>query len=129
MYSATVVKTGAGFTLTVNLSGNDSESQSRAVALEYSGVGAVDQANAVTGSAAAASVSTTAATKYANELVVSTFGVDNPADNFSTITPVVGFHHPWRRISEFRRHGRSGRGQDGGHDRRSEQYLDRVARP
>ena len=91
VYSTKVVKTGAGFTLTITLSGNDSESQSRAVALEYSGVGAVDQANAATGSVAAASVSTTAATKYANELVVSTFGVDNPADDFSTITPSSGF--------------------------------------
>lgn len=91
VYSAPITKTGSAFTITVNLSGNDSASQSRAVAMEYSGVGAVDQANATTGSAATASVSTTAATKYANELVVSTFGVDNPASQFSTITPSSGF--------------------------------------
>jgi hypothetical protein len=91
VYYAPVVKTVASFTVTVTLSGNDSESQSRYVPLDYAGVGAVDQANAVTGTAAAASVSTTAATKYANELVVSSFGVDNPADNFSTITAASGY--------------------------------------
>jgi hypothetical protein len=91
VYYAQVVKTGSNFTVTVTLTGNDSESQERLVALDYTGVGAVDQANAVTGTAAAASVSTTAATKYANELVVSSFGVDNPADDFSTITASSGF--------------------------------------
>jgi hypothetical protein len=91
VYYAPVVKTVASFTVTVTLSGNDSESQSRYVPLDYTGVGAVDQANAVTGTAAAASISTTAATKYANELVVSSFGVDNPADDFSTITAASGY--------------------------------------
>jgi hypothetical protein len=91
VYYAPVVKTVASFTVTVTLSGNDSESQSRYVPLDYAGIGAVDQANAVTGTAAAASVSTTAATKYANELVMSSFGVDNPADNFSTITAASGY--------------------------------------
>jgi hypothetical protein len=91
VYYAPVVKTVTSFTVTVTLSGNDSESQSRYVPLDYTGIGAVDQANAVTGTAAAASVSTTAATKYANELVVSSFGVDNPASNFSTITAASGY--------------------------------------
>jgi MSHA biogenesis protein MshQ len=91
VYYAPVVKTVASFTVTVTLSGNDSASQSRYVPLDYTGIGAVDQANAVTGTAAAAAVSTTAATKYANELVVSSFGVDNPADNFSTITAASGY--------------------------------------
>ncbi|MGO9988123.1 MAG: DUF6701 domain-containing protein [Steroidobacteraceae bacterium] len=91
VFSAPVTKTGANFTITLNMPGNDGESQSRAVALEFSGLGTVDQANAVTGTAAAASVSTTAATKYASELVVSSFGVDNPADNFSSIAPSAGY--------------------------------------
>ncbi len=91
VFSAPVMSTGAGFKVTVNMPGNDSVSQSRAVALEYSGIGAVDKTNAVTGTAGAASVATATATSYANELVVSAFGVDNPADNFSSIAPSAGF--------------------------------------
>ena len=91
VYSTQVVKTGANFTVTVNMAGNDNQSQSRAVVLEYSGVGAVDQTNAVTGTAAAASVATTQATKFANELVVSSFGINNPADNFSSISASAGY--------------------------------------
>jgi MSHA biogenesis protein MshQ len=86
-----VTKTGTGFKLTINLPGNDGSSQIRAVALEYSGVGAVDQTNAVTGTSAAASVATTSATSFANELVVSTFGIDNPADNFTSISASAGY--------------------------------------
>jgi MSHA biogenesis protein MshQ len=91
VYSAPVAKTGANFTVTVNMAGNDSESQSRAVVLEYSGVGAVDQTNAVTGTVAAASVATLQATTLANELVVSSFGINNPADNFSSISASTGY--------------------------------------
>jgi MSHA biogenesis protein MshQ len=91
VFSAPVTKTGAGFKLTINLPGNDSSSQIRAVALEYSGVGAVDQTNAVTGTSAAASVATTSATSFANELVVSTFGINNPADNFTSISASAGY--------------------------------------
>ncbi|HMK87151.1 MAG TPA: DUF6701 domain-containing protein, partial [Steroidobacteraceae bacterium] len=91
VWSAQVVKTGGNFTVTVTLTGNDGSSQERLVALEYSGVGTVDQVNAVTGTAAVASVSTTAATKAANELVVSSFGVDNPADDFTSIAASAGF--------------------------------------
>jgi hypothetical protein len=91
VFSAPVTKTGSNFTLTINMPGNDGESQSRAVALEYSGIGAVDQTNAVTGSSAAASVATPAATAFANELVVSAFGIDNPADDFSSIAASSGY--------------------------------------
>jgi MSHA biogenesis protein MshQ len=91
VFSAPVVRTGPNFTLTINMPGNDSESQSRAVALEFSGLGAVDQTNAVTGSTAAATVSTTKTTTSANELVVSSVGVDNPADDFTSITPSSGY--------------------------------------
>jgi hypothetical protein len=91
VFSAPVTKTGASFKLTVNMPGNDGESQSRAVALEFSGVGAVDKTNAVTGSTATATVATTAATSFANELVVSALGVDNPADNFTSIAASSGF--------------------------------------
>jgi MSHA biogenesis protein MshQ len=91
VFSAPVTRTGAGFKLTINLPGNDGSSQIRAVALEYSGVGAVDQTNAVTGATAAASVATTSATSFANELVVSAFGIDNPAANFSSISASAGY--------------------------------------
>ena len=91
VFSAPVTKTGPNITVTITMPGNDSISQSRAVALEYSGIGAVDQANAVTGTSAAATVATTAATTFANELVVSSFGVDNPADKFTSITASAGY--------------------------------------
>jgi hypothetical protein len=45
-----------------------------------------DQANSATGSSAAASVSTNAATSNGNELVVSVFGIDNPASCCNTIS-------------------------------------------
>jgi MSHA biogenesis protein MshQ len=91
VFSAPVTKTGSNFVLTLNMPGNDGESQSRAVALEFSGVGAVDKTNTVTGSAAAASVATAGTTSFANELVVSAFGIDNPADDFSSITASSGY--------------------------------------
>ncbi len=91
VFSAPVTATASNLKVTVKTTGNDSSSQIEAVALEYSGVGAVDRANATTGSTAAASVATTAATNYANELVVATFGVDNPATQFSSIVPTSGY--------------------------------------
>jgi MSHA biogenesis protein MshQ len=91
IFYAPVTATGAGLTVTVNMPGNDGASQSRVVALEYAGVGALDQATATTGTSAAAQVSTPAAVAMANELVVSSFGIDNPAANFGSITPSSGF--------------------------------------
>jgi uncharacterized protein DUF6701 len=91
VFSAPVAKTGAGFKLTINLPGNDGSSQIRAVALEYSGVGAVDQTNAVTGATATATAATPMATSSANELVVSAFGINNPAANFSSISASAGY--------------------------------------
>ncbi len=91
VFSAPVAATGAGFTVTVAMPNNDSISQSRVVAIEYSGVGSIDQVATATGSAAAASVATAAAVSQPNELVVSAFGIDNPADNFASIVPSAGF--------------------------------------
>ena len=91
VFSAPVSVTGAGLTVTIQTPNNDSVSQIRAVALEYAGVGAVDQTNALTGSSASATVATPAATTYANELVVSAFGADNPADDFASITASTGY--------------------------------------
>ncbi len=91
VFSAPVSATGAGFTVTVTMPNNDSISQSRVVAIEYSGVGSIDQVATATGSAAAASVATAAAVSQPNELVVSAFGIDNPADNFSSIVPSAGY--------------------------------------
>ena len=90
VFSAPVTATGSGFKVTVTMPNNDSISQSRVVALEYAGVGSVDQTAAVTGSAAAATVATSAVA-VSNELVVSAFGIDNPAANFSSIAPSSGY--------------------------------------
>jgi len=91
IYSAIVGKTGANFTVTTTLNGNDSASQTRGVVLEYSGVGSLDQANAVTGTATSASVSTLKPTQVTNELVVADFGIDNPADLFTSISASSGY--------------------------------------
>ena len=91
VYYARVAATGPGFTVTVTMPNNDGESQSRVVAMEYSGLGALDQYATATGSAATASVATPAALAQPNELIVSAMGVDNPADAFSSITPSAGY--------------------------------------
>jgi len=91
VFYAPVTATGSGMTVTVNMPNNDSETQSRVVALEYSGVGSVDQAVTATGSSATASVATAAALAVPNELVVSAMGVDNPASLFTSITPSAGY--------------------------------------
>ncbi len=91
VFVAPVTVTSGQIKVTVTTPGNDSASQIEAVALEYSGLGPVDQRNTATGSSATATVSTPSATSYANELVVTAFGIDNPASNFSTITPNSGF--------------------------------------
>ena len=91
VYMTPVVATGPGFAVTVTTPANDYLSQSKAIALEYSGVGAVDQVNAVTGSTGSATVTTPGATSSAQELVVSAVGVDNPATYFNSITPSGAF--------------------------------------
>ena len=91
IYTAPVTATKSGTALTIALPNNDGQSQIEAVALEYAGVGAVDQSNALTGVTANATVATPAATKYSNELVVSVLGIENPADNFSSIAASSGY--------------------------------------
>ena len=91
VFYAHVGTTGHGLTLTINSPGNDGATQIEAVALEYSGLGAPDQYNSSTGSSAAASVATTAATSNGNELVVSVFGIDNPASCCNTIAASSGY--------------------------------------
>jgi MSHA biogenesis protein MshQ len=91
VYMTPVVATGPGFAVTVTTPANDYLSQSKVIALEYSGVGAVDQVNAVTGSTGSATVTTPGATSSAQELVVSAVGVDNPATYFNSITPSGAF--------------------------------------
>jgi len=91
VFYAQVGTTGQGLTLTINSPGNDGATQIEAVALEYTGLGALDQANSATGSSAAASVSTNAATSNGNELVVSVFGIDNPASCCNTIAASAGY--------------------------------------
>lgn len=90
VFSAPMTITGSNFAVTIKTPNNDNVSQIRAVALEFSGVGALDQTANPTGSTAT-STATTASTTVANELVVSAFGIDNPASNFNPISPSAGF--------------------------------------
>ncbi len=87
--SAPVTVTTAGFKVTVKAA--PASSQIAAVVIEYSGVGAVDQKNSVTGVSATALVSTPAATAVNNELIVSSLGILWPAVSFASITPSAGY--------------------------------------
>jgi hypothetical protein len=89
IYSATVKSTGSNLVVTLTLP--NSYSQIDAVAVEYSGISAVDQARSVAGSAASASISTATATTFPNELVVTGFALLDPADNYSYINPSSGY--------------------------------------
>lgn len=91
VFSSPITATGSSFKVTIATPGNDSSSQIRAVALEYSGVGAVDKTAGATGSSATATVATPSATTTANELVVSALGIDNPAALFTSISPSAGY--------------------------------------
>jgi len=87
--SAPVTVTGASFTVTVTSAA--AGSQIEAVAIEYSGLGALDQTGINTGTAASPTVSTAGATGDANELVVSVLGIDQPGIVFTSITPAAGW--------------------------------------
>jgi hypothetical protein len=91
VFAAPVTVTSGQIKVTVATPGNDNASQSEAVALDYSGVGPVDQRNTATGSSATATVATPAATSFPNELVVTALGINNPAANFSSIAPSAGY--------------------------------------
>ena len=86
IFFAPVTATATGLSVTVKLPNNDGASRSRAVAIEYSGVGAVDQVGNGTGTSAMASVSTGAQASK-NELMVTAIGIANPAGLFSSIVP------------------------------------------
>jgi hypothetical protein len=88
--SAPVTSTSAGFAVTVRsaLSGT----QISAVAVEYSGVGSVDQTATAIGTTSTATLSTSAATAVDNELVVSSFGVLYPwLTSFGFLNPSSGY--------------------------------------
>ena len=89
IFFAPVTATGANFKVTVSTVQNST--QIDAVAIEYSGVGALDQQKAVAGVSATATVTTPGATAAATELVVSALGINSPAMLFSSITPSAGF--------------------------------------
>jgi hypothetical protein len=91
VFSAPIATTGSSFQVTVATPLNDSASDIRAVALEYSGVGPVDRTAAANGSTGTATVATSAATTSANELVVAALGIDNPAANFVSIGASAGY--------------------------------------
>ena len=86
---AKVATTGAGFKVTITSA--QTGSQIEGVALEYSGIGAVDQTNAVTGTSSTPTVATTASTTSTNELVVSTLGILLPSTTFTSISPAAGY--------------------------------------
>jgi hypothetical protein len=89
IYSAPIKVTGANFKITLTLP--DSYSQIDAIAMEYSGVGAVDQVSTLNGTAAKATVSTSSPLTYPNELVITGFSLLAPASNYSSITPDAGY--------------------------------------
>ena len=90
VFSAPITVTGSGFKVTVKAA--PTQSQIDAVAIEYSGLGAVDQKNTATGTSSTATVSTNAATGVNNELVVSSMGVLYPwLQNFGSINPSAGY--------------------------------------
>ena len=91
VFSTPITATGSGFQITITTPLNDNQSQIRAVALEYSGVGPVDRTAAASGASATATVATAAPTSSANELVVSALGIDNPAVQFNSIGPSAGY--------------------------------------
>jgi hypothetical protein len=86
---APVTSTGAGFKVTISsaLTG----SQIEGIAVEYSGIGAVDQTNAVTGTSSTPTIATTASTTTANELVASVLGILLPSKTFTSINPAAGY--------------------------------------
>jgi MSHA biogenesis protein MshQ len=90
IFSTTVTTNGASVSVTAT--SPFSQSQIGAVVLEYSGVGALDQATTRTGTSSTASISTAAATAAANELVVTSFGVLYPwLSNYGAMTPSAGW--------------------------------------
>ncbi len=91
VYTAPITASTANLKITVQVPNTDSQTQIQAVAMEYSGLGPVDKLNAVTGTSAAATVSTPSATSFPNELVVTAFGVVNPAVLFSSIAASAGY--------------------------------------
>ena len=89
IYQAQVKSTGPNFSITLTLP--DSYSQIDAIAMEYSGIGTVDQTNTASGTSTKASVSTAAATTSASELVVAGFTPLAPVSNYSSITASSGW--------------------------------------
>lgn len=88
IYSARITATSASFNVTLTLP--SANSQINGIALEYSGIGAVDKTNSARGTAATASISSPA-TSFANELIVTGFSLLAPASNYSSITPTAGY--------------------------------------
>lgn len=86
---ATVTTTGSNFNVTVTSASN--KSYIEAVALEYSGIGAIDIQNAVTGTSSTPNVATLTSTNSANELIVSVLGVLTPFSKFNSINPAAGY--------------------------------------
>jgi len=89
IYSGRVASTAAAFKVTLTLP--DSYSQIDAIAMEYSGIGAADQANTANGTAAKASVATNGPVTSLNELVVTGFSLLAPASNYSSISSANGY--------------------------------------
>ena len=88
--TAPITTTGTGFKVTVNAA--PTTSQIDAVAIEYSGVGTLDQSATNSGLTSTASVTTPSSTVAATELVVTAMGVLYPwSASFGSITPTSGY--------------------------------------
>ena len=91
--SARVTATGSNFAVTVNATLNFlATDQISAVAMEYSGVGAVDQSKQATGTSSTATINTAAATSVGQELVVAAIGIlSASSSNLGSISPSSGY--------------------------------------
>ena len=91
--SARVTATGSNFAVTVNATLNFlATDQISAVAMEYSGVGAVDQSKQATGTSSTATINTAAATSAGQELVVAAIGIlSASSSNLGSISPSSGY--------------------------------------
>jgi MSHA biogenesis protein MshQ len=83
--------TATAANLKVTVASAHPNSQIDGIAIEYSGVGAVDRTNTAGGTSATATIATTAATALGNELVASAVNVNLPNQTFASISASAGY--------------------------------------
>ncbi|MBS0393274.1 MAG: hypothetical protein JSR54_01545 [Proteobacteria bacterium] len=97
IYTAQVRTTSASLKVTLTLPVTDSSAQIGGIAMEFSGVGSLDRTNATGGTAGKATISTTSATSYPNELVVTAFSLLAPVSNYWSIA--TGSNYTQRAVA------------------------------